>query len=406
MMTAVDRWGAFFRPEVVVPPTASGVLNGLTFSVKEAFAVKGYVTAAGNPDWLETHAPALDHAAVITRLLQAGATLRGTTHTDELMFGLDGENPHYGTPVNPRGQDRIPGGSSSGSAVAVAAGLADFALGTDTGGSTRIPASYCGIYGFRPTHGQISTEGMVALAPSFDTVGWLTPSLSRLVLVAKVLCQHASSSGAPFRRCFVARDAMAVADPPVREALAPAIQRLADAVGDVRPIQIAPNGLDEWMMIFRTLQGYEIWQGLGEWVRTRQPRLSSGVARRLAWTQTVRPEDVSRGQTARDQIKQRLTELLGDDGILVLPTAPGVAPQRDRPASEVEPFRARVLQLTAIAGLGGLPQVTVPWAEVGDMPVGLSVIAGPGQDLRLLQWMQAWEAFSARMGPECRSWVQ
>src|SRR6201997_2268337 len=165
--------GAFVPgPRAVLQPTGPGPLAGLDFAVKDLIDVAGHITGGGNPDWLRTHAAAARSAPVVEKLLAAGAALRGKTITDELAFSLEGGNAHYGTPLNPACPDRIPGGSSSGSASAVAARLVDFALGTDTGGSVRVPASFCGLFGFRPTHNAIPLTGVVPFAPSYDTIGW------------------------------------------------------------------------------------------------------------------------------------------------------------------------------------------------------------------------------------------
>ncbi|MDP6620082.1 MAG: amidase family protein, partial [Nitrospinota bacterium] len=173
MTGTAKNLGAFCDwTEVHLPGKAGGPLAGLRFAVKDLYDVEGHVTGRGNPDWLATHGPAESTAPAVARLVEAGATMIGKTITDELAFSLFGENFHYGTPVNTRAPDRVPGGSSSGSASAVAGGLVDFAVGSDTGGSVRVPASFCGILGIRPTHGRISLEGCMPLAPSLDTVGW------------------------------------------------------------------------------------------------------------------------------------------------------------------------------------------------------------------------------------------
>ena len=151
---------------------AAGPLAGLTCAIKDLFDIAGYVTGGGNPDWHASHEAARRTAPVVQKLLDAGATIVGKTHTDELSRGIFGENAHYGTPINPKAPGRVPGGSSSGSAAAVAGQLVDFALGTDTGGSVRVPASFCGIYGLRPSHGRLPFEGVLPQAPSFDTIGW------------------------------------------------------------------------------------------------------------------------------------------------------------------------------------------------------------------------------------------
>ena len=183
-----DPLGVFCRyTHVTHIGSETGSLAGLSLAVKDVFHIKGYRTGAGNPDWLRTHPAVETTAPVVQRLLDAGAHIVGKTHTDELAYSLNGENVHYGTPVNPNAAGRIPGGSSSGSAAAVAGGLVDFAIGTDCGGSVRLPASYCGIFGFRPTHGRIPLDGIVPLASSFDTVGWFTRNARLLEKVGRVL---------------------------------------------------------------------------------------------------------------------------------------------------------------------------------------------------------------------------
>src|SRR5215468_9547236 len=209
----MNEFGAFVPgPRAQLESTASGPLDGLTFVVKDLIDVEGHVTGAGNPDWAARQAPAATSAPVVERLLRAGATLVGRTVTDELAFSLEGENHHYGTPVNPRAPERLPGGSSSGSAVAVAAGLADLGLGTDTGGSVRVPASFCGLYGWRPSHGRVSMDGVVRFAPSYDTVGLLARDAGRLQLAAQCLLgtPAATASG---HRLLLAMDAFALAEP-------------------------------------------------------------------------------------------------------------------------------------------------------------------------------------------------
>jgi len=187
-MKPADKCNAFVPGEMLtVDPNRTGKLSPLTFAVKELYDVKGFVTGSGNPHWKKTHPVAQVTAPSVEILLNEGATLMGKTISDEMAFSLDGENVHYGTPLNPKCPDRIPGGSSSGAASAVAGGLVDFALGTDTAGSVRIPASYCGIYGFRPTHCTISLEHIHPMASSFDVVGWFARTPDILTRVGSVL---------------------------------------------------------------------------------------------------------------------------------------------------------------------------------------------------------------------------
>jgi amidase len=392
---AGDRLGAFVPgSEVVVEPTASGPLDGLTFAVKDVFDLADVATGFGNPVWLATHAPAAATAPAVERLLAAGARLRGKTVTDELTYSLTGENAHYGTPVNPRCPERVPGGSSSGSAAAVAGGLCDLALGTDCAGSVRIPASYCGLYGMRPSHGRIPLDGVCPFAPSFDTAGWLARDPQVLELAGRELLRERGRPP-PARRVLVATDAFALAHPATAEALAAPLATVCDAVGAATDVVVAQEGLERWMQCFRTIQGFEIWQSLGAWVREARPKLGAGVRERLAWASRIAAEAAEAERAVRASVRRRLEALLGEGDVLCLPTAPGPAPLRGAPALEVEEeVRYRAISLLCIAGLGGLPQVTLPLAQVDGCPVGLSLVAAAGADLLLL-------ALAAQVADRC-----
>jgi len=385
-----DSWSAFVDKDVAVAATNAGELSGSAFAVKDVFAIRGITAGAGNPDWLRTHEPAKRNAEVIDLLLQNGARLTGTTHTDELMYSLNGENYHYGTPVNPKAPGRIPGGSSSGSAVAVAAGLVDFALGTDTGGSVRVPSSYCGIFGFRPTHGLVSTDGVIPLAPSFDTVGWMARSPQKLLDVGRVLIRGPVPAKGDFHRIYLGSDVWEAADDDCREALAPFVSLLEKEAARVERVVVAERGLGEWMNAFRILQGLEIWAEHGGWITREQPKFGPGVAERFSWVSSLKAEDGKGPQRLREEIRARLSEKLGEEGLLVIPTVPGIAPPLGLPAEQSNVRRNRTLAMCSVAGLAGLPQVTVPIAFVEGIPVGLSFIAGPRQDLKLLDWVNRW----------------
>src|ERR1700740_38278 len=174
-------------PRVHIEGRPGGPLAGLTFAAKDLFDVAGYPTGGGNPDWARSNPIPTRHSWAVQRLLDAGATLIGKTITDEVSLGIVGENAFYGTPVNVRAPGHVPGGSSSGSAAAVAAGICEVALGTDTGGSVRVPASFCGLYGIRPTHGRLDLSGMLPQAPSSDTNRWVARDAATFVRVGEVM---------------------------------------------------------------------------------------------------------------------------------------------------------------------------------------------------------------------------
>ena len=368
-------------------PTGSGPLDGLTFAVKDVFNVAGQRTGFGQPTWLATHAPAETTAPAVGRLLAAGAHMIGRAICDELTFSLDGENVHYGTPLNPACPERIPGGSSSGSASAVAGGLCEFSLGTDCAGSVRIPASFCGLYGMRPTHGGVPLEGAAPFAPSFDTAGWLARDAHVLELVGRTLLDERPPVAERQMRPhgLIAQDAFAVAGPLVAAALRPAVEQMSAQLADTEEVRIAEEGLGRWVESFRVIQAFEIWRSLGAWVTEYRPALGPGIRERIAWAASVTEEHAVAERRFRASVVERLDELLGRDGVVILPTAPGPAPRRALTPEALDDLRRRAISLLCIAGLGGLPQVTLPRATLEDCPLGLSLIGPRGSDLLLLQ---------------------
>jgi amidase len=356
----------------------SGPLSELSFAVKDLYDVAGYRTACGNPDRLREEAPAVATAPAVVSILEAGATLVGKTHTDELACGMFGTNPHFGTPINPAVPDRVPGGSSSGSASAVAARLCDFALGSDTGGSVRVPASFCGLFGIRTSHGRISTAAVMAMAPSFDTVGWLARDAATLRRVGEVY--FGPSPVAPPPRFLIATDAFRIPVPEIGGALLP----IAQSIGTCREIALYEEGIDQWLDTFRPLQLYDLWSTLGGWATRPNRTLSQAVRERIELSSAVKTDDVAGAIVRREALTRRLVNLLGDDGILVLPTAHDLPPKREAPLAALVEFRERTLALTCVASLARLPQISLPVASVDGCPVGLSIMAGPGQDGRLL----------------------
>ena len=380
-----DHFGAFLRATPVsIAGSGAGPLAGLAFAVKDAIDLAGYRTGAGNPDWLRTHPPATSNAWAVQVLLDAGASVVGKTITDELTFSLNGENIHYGTPVNPGAPGRIPGGSSSGSAAAVAGGLVDFALGTDCGGSVRAPASFCGIYGIRPSHGRISTAGVFPLAPSFDTVGWFSRDAKLLQIVGQILLNERRIPSRP-RRLLVAADAFTFCGSQIENALQNAVAALADAVGLSESVTVAPDGFADWLQAFRLLQGAEIWAEHGEWIRDTKPNLAPDIRERFEWTSTIGAAEVTTSKEVRAQVTERMHTLLTDDAVLCLPTTPGIAPLLSMPAPELGEFRGRALSLLCIAGLARLPQINLPFGAIDGCPCGVSIVGPRGSDVALLQ---------------------
>jgi amidase len=374
-----NHFGAFVpRPPCTRYPTGHGPLSGLTFAVKDFIDVAGCHTGGGNPDWLASHPTARNSAPAVEALLRAGARLIGKTIMDELAFSLEGANAHYGTPVNPACPDRLPGGSSSGSAVAVAAGLVDFALGTDTGGSVRVPASFTGIFGFRPTHGRISTVGVVPFAPSYDTIGWFARDPGSLSLVGQALL--GSGSAAPISRLVQVSDAFALADP---EAAA-LLRARARAWGAVDEVTVFDGAEAEWLECYRVLQGAEIWQHLGPWITANRPEFGAAIAPRFADAATIGASAVTHYRAFRQTVAARVRAMIPPGTGLVIPTTLGAALALSASLEAIGRFYKSALPLNAIAGHAGLPQVTIPVTQPAACPLGLSIVGAISSDQALL----------------------
>jgi amidase len=362
---------------------ADGPLSDLTFAAKDIFDIAGYVTGGGNPDWKATHGPAERTAWVVRVLVEAGATMVGKTITDEITRGIFGENAHYGTPVNPHAPGRVPGGSSSGSAAAVAGGLVDFALGSDTGGSVRVPSGFCGLYGLRPTHGRIPLDGILSQAPSYDTIGWFARDAELFARVAALLLRSEIRQARP-NRLVIAEDAFEVADRSVQDALRPVADRIGSWLGSCTSERLAPTRLSDWSGQQQILQGREAWETAKDWIDRVNPRFSFEVAERYRFASAITEAEVGAAKSARDAIVTRMNAVLAGGTVVCLPTTPTPAPPRGERLSMRNVLRPRISTLTSIAGTTGTPQINLPLAQVDGLPVGLSLLGARGSDEMLI----------------------
>jgi amidase len=369
--------------EVHIAGVADGPLSGLTFVAKDLFDVAGYPTGGGNPDWAAYNPVPTRHAWAVQTLLDVGATLIGKAITDEVSLGILGENPFDGTPLNSAAPDRVPGGSSSGSAAAVAAGLADTAIGTDTGGSVRVPASFCGLYGIRPTHGRLNLSGMLPQAPSSDTTGWFARDAEIFARVSAAMLGEGPMAELP-DRLVVAVDAFGFADEAVKTALEPLMQKLSDLIGQTREDILAPMGLSVWGRAQRLLQPYEAWLTFRDWIDACNPRLAFNVARGLMMGSMIPESERQWAGLMRQEARARMTHLLPPGTIVAMPTTPFPAPKLGLPLVEQNPLREQILCLCAHGGLTGVPQVNIPGATVDGAPIGLSILGGHGTDTILV----------------------
>ena len=390
-----------FVATVDLSPLGNGPLDGLSFAVKDTIDVAGFKTGCGNPTWRDSHPAAVVHAVCVEQLLHTGARCIGKTISDEMAFSLLGENYFYGTPLNARAPDRVPGGSSSGSASAVACGLVEFALGTDTGGSTRVPASNCGIWGFRPSHDFISVAGVNPLAPSFDTVGILARSADVLAKVGLALLAAPVSQRKP-AMIHVIGEAFALADADVQDALSTPLRRLREKFGDiVRESSLKQIVADEasrsfatWTEIFCMIQWAEIESCLGKWIASAKPEFGPEIAASFQLMDQLDRRRVGEAVERREECYRSLQEFLGPDDLLCIPTTPALAPRKGEPprrSSSGSGYYPRTLSLTSIAGMGRLPQVSMPIAEANGVPIGLSFLARHGEDSFLLDVVKNFE---------------
>lgn len=382
MLIENDPCRAFMPyPPVAVEGASTGPLAGLTFGVKDLFDVKGYRTGCGNPIKLAESGVALKNAPAVQALLDAGARFVGKTHTEELAWSLYGTNVHFGTPLNPAAPERVPGGSSSGSASAVAGGLCDVALGSDTGGSVRGPASFCGLYGLRPTQGAISLGGCMALAESLDTCGFFARDAGAMLKLGQVLIP---SAGSKAHRPLLAADLFARLPAATRAALQPTLEKILARSGEARAVTVYSQPIDPIYAAFRHIQASEVFAVHGAWLDRTQAPLGPAIAGRFAFARTVTAEQLREGRIVREAFTVAMRALLGDDGLLIAPVMPGPAPLLAASEEALDSYRHAAMAYLQVAGMAGLPQLVIPAGLVEGAPVGLSLIGSPGSDLSLL----------------------
>jgi len=385
----LDKVSAFCKhAPVEIQASQKGLLNGLSYGVKDIYDIAGIPTGFGSPAWLNTHPIPSNTATFIKTLSKAGATLVGKTHTDELTYSILGINAHYGTPLNSAGPARVPGGSSSGSAAAVAAGLVDFSVGSDTGGSVRAPASFCGIYGIRTTHGRISLKHARALARSFDSFGWFARDPKILLQVGEALFNERAKNIQKTPKFFILKEAFDI----IPEAICTMLKKKIATLFDETPeeLSIAPDTLSNWAETFRIVQASEIWQEHGEWAMQHLHEFGPGIKERFEIAKSLDPKMIEQTLKEKTLIENKIRSLFiqhsndHNEAVLLLPTTGCIAPLLNSSPIELEGVRKQLFQLLCIAGLGGLPQINLPVCKYEDAPLGLSLIANTNQDLLML----------------------
>ncbi len=376
-------------PHTLTAPLAGrkeGPLAGLTFMVKDLFAIEGRKVSNGNPCFYRHAEPARETASAIRRLLDAGASCTGITICDEFFYSVLGTNVHYGSPRNVRAHGHVTGGSSCGSAAAVAAGLCDFALGSDTGGSVRVPASFCGLYGLRPTHGRIALDGVTPMSPSFDTVGFFARDAELFRKIGHLLLEG-DRIDAEIERVLLAQDIIVHSEASADQTIWRVLAKLSDTLPAYEQREIAGGESAEWRDAFRIIQGFEIQSTLLPFIRAHKDEvgLGPGIKERFEAAAAITEAEAESARAYRTEIVKRLIAFVPAGTVIVLPTTPTLPPERDIPdgASFAE-FRTLTLGSTCFAGHAGLPQISLPAGEAAGCPVGLSFIGWRGGDEALL----------------------
>jgi len=389
-----------FVSKNTIKPYCPGELEGLSFALKDNIDVANETTGYGSPGWINTHSRPVVNAICLEQLLNAGGTFQGKTKSDELAYSLIGVNSFYGTPLNPKASDRAPGGSSSGSASAVAGELVDFALGTDTGGSVRVPASNCGVWGYRPSYGAVSVSGVLPLAPSFDTVGILAQTGEILEKAMRVLLAKTGNESHPFSSvCFV-DDVFQMSDRQILDRITPSLDRISDLC-KVQTLKLAtmtaPYVTCHWLFEqLGFLLSTEIWNTFGAWIMNDKPELSSDVEKNLhRYAESANRKHIQKRLCAKQAFQNGMNSFLCGCNLLCFPTTVDLAPRLDEmtPGFFEGDYIPKAMGVNAISTLSGTPQITMPVAEADGVPIGLSFVAGYGQDTELMNFCNHLYAF-------------
>jgi amidase len=385
----MDGLNCLVSDSLRIAATGSGALSDRTFVVKDLFSIAGHVSSFGHPRWRTTHKPNGTTAPVVERLLGAGASMTGLAKLDQLAYSMIGNVGEGKAPINSLYPDCFTGGSSSGTASAVAGGVCDFGLGTDTGGSIRVPAAACGLFSIRPTHGLIDSIGALPLAPSFDVVGLLARDPLTLGEAFEVLLGRSPQDSPPIERLLLPTDCLDGLAPPVAEVIVGFASILGDRFGmSVEATTFARFTGTEVADLFTRLQGREIWATHGEWIRENHRFLAPDVVRRLKRAESLAGssvKDVAADARARDEFRTEYERLTGAGTAILLPVMPGLPPRRDADAEELLRFRTESLRWLSPAGLTGSPEVVMPVVHgESELTYGIGILGAKGADLSLL----------------------
>ncbi len=372
----------------------SGPLSGITFVVKDNIAISGHVSSFGSSRWRETHGKSTQNASVISKISDNGGDIVGLAKLDQLTFSLVGNISEGEPPINPLYPDRFTGGSSSGTVSAVAGGIAQVGIGTDTGGSIRVPAAACGLYALRPSHGMIDCSGILPLAESFDTVGIVSMNIELIKKTFNVIRSDQKLFDVKVKRVILPADILKTASEEVGKVVNEAAIRIAKALG----ASLAENNFERFLNVqfadlFTRMQGREIWGSHSAWIVQNEQFLFPDVRMRLRRAEQfykMPGEEIEADRQVRNKYTEDLSKYLGNDAIVVLPIMYGLPPKRNASDDELLEFRKMALRFTSPAGLSGFPEAVMPVksARTG-LTYGAGILGPKGSDLSLLDTLIA-----------------
>ena len=359
----------------------NGRLKNLKFVLKDMCDVKNIKTSCGNPDFYKACEPAKKHAEFLSNILSEGAILEGITICDEFFYSVIGENSHYGTPKNLNAPNCVPGGSSSGSAAALTTDLFDFSIGSDTGGSVRVPASFCGLLGIRPTHGRINANGVYPMAPSFDTIGWFSNNIKTFQKIGEVLLDKNENENITFNQFVIAEDLLELVDTDIKNQFNSYYKELHP---NIKHIRLSKFSKSEIADNFRILQAGEIKEHVIPWIEKNKPKISLEINSRIEMASEISPLEIDAAKTFRQEIISEINNSLPEGDIAIFPTTPFSAPKCGQSDQDLGSDRKKIMEMTSIAGMTSRPQISIPKFKGKTGPVGISILGWQNSDEILL----------------------
>jgi|TARA_B110000914_G_C15439590_1_gene435454 amidase len=359
----------------------NGNLKNLKFVLKDMCDVKNIKTSCGNPDFYKACEPAKKHAEFLSNILSEGAILEGITICDEFFYSVIGENSHYGTPKNLNAPNCVPGGSSSGSAAALTTDLFDFSIGSDTGGSVRVPASFCGLLGIRPTHGRINANGVYPMAPSFDTIGWFSNNIKTFQKIGEVLLDKNENENITFNQFVIAEDLLELVDTDIKNQFNSYYKELHP---NIKHIRLSKFSKSEIADNFRILQAGEIKEHVIPWIEKNKPKISLEINSRIEMASEILPLEIDAAKTFRQEIISEINNSLPEGDIAIFPTTPFSAPKCGQSDQDLGSDRKKIMEMTSIAGMTSRPQISIPKFKGKTGPVGISILGWQNSDEILL----------------------